>query len=102
MPVTYVIEFHVKPGQIERFRSVLDGVLDHMREEQMFIAAALAVDPEDNTHFLLHETWVDHDDVVTVQLERPYRRAWHEALPELLAAERRISIWSPLRSDHTG
>lgn len=99
MPVTYVIEFHVKPEEIGRFRTLIEGVLDHMREEENFRSAAFSVDPEDDCHFLLHETWADHDDVVNAQLNRPYRQAWHAALPELLEGERKISIWSPLRSD---
>lgn len=48
---------------------------------------------------LLYETWESHEDVLQVQLERPYRRAWHEALPSLLVEPREISVWEPLRSD---
>lgn len=78
---------------------LLKGVLDRMRGEPTFLNATLHVDPEDPAHFLLHETWRDHDDVVGVQLNQPYRREWHAALPELLAAERNIAIWTPLRTD---
>ena len=49
---------------------------------------------------MLYETWEDHEDVLQVQLQRPYRKAWHDALPGLLAAERDIAIWQPLRADH--
>ena len=55
--------------------------------------------PEDPTRFMLYETWEDHDEVLAVQLHRPYRHAWHAALPELLATPRDISIWQPLRAD---
>ncbi|HEY3624050.1 MAG TPA: hypothetical protein VGL12_16960 [Roseiarcus sp.] len=48
---------------------------------------------------MLYETWESHEDVLNVQLHRPYRRAWHEALPRLLAQERDITIWEPMRSD---
>lgn len=99
MPVTYLLEFHVKPPEVARFRSLLGEVLDAMRHEENFVAAALSVDPEDEAHFLLHETWADHDDVVSVQLARPYRAAWHAALPKLLETDRIVSIWSPVRSD---
>jgi len=34
-----------------------------------------------------------------VQLRRPYRQAWHDALPRLLEQERDITIWEPMRSD---
>lgn len=99
MPVTYLIRFNVVPDQRERFLTLLEGVLDAMRSEPMFHQAILHRDPENDTRFMLYETWEDHDDVLTVQLHRPYRRAWHEALPDLLAEPRDISIWHPLRAD---
>ena len=99
MPVTYVIRFAVVPAQRERFLALIDGVLDAMRHEPMFHQAVLHADPEDPHRFMLHETWEDHDDVVRVQLARPYRREWHAALEEILEAPREISIWHPIRAD---
>lgn len=99
MPVTYVIRFAVVPEQRQRFLDLLNGVLDAMRHEPMFHEAALHQDPDDENRFLLHETWEDHDDVLRVQLRRPYREAWHRALGEVLAAPRDVSIWRPLRAD---
>ena len=32
-------------------------------------------------------------------MHRPYRRAWHEALPTLLERERDITVWEPMRAD---
>ncbi len=99
MSVTYVIEFHVRPEQRDRFLELLNGVLDAMRDEAMFVEATFHADPDDPNHFLLHETWQDHQDVLEVQLQRPYREAWHAALPDLLARPRAVSLWSPLRAD---
>ncbi len=99
MSVTYLIEFDVIPGERERFLRLLNGVLDAMRHEAMFVGATLHADPENDNRFLLHETWQSHEDVLMVQLARPYRQEWHAALPELLNGERKISIWTPLRSD---
>lgn len=99
MCVTYLIEFNVKPRERERFLALLNSVLEAMRHEETFLDCALHADPADESHFMLHETWQTHEDVVDVQLGRPYREAWHEALPHLLGAERRISIWNKLRSD---
>ena len=99
MSVTYIIGFNVRQGQEARFLSLLNGVLDAMRVEETYINATLHRDPERPGRYLLHETWADHDDVVNVQLARPYRAEWHAALPELLDGEREISIWEPLRSD---
>ncbi|HYZ48499.1 MAG TPA: hypothetical protein VE567_06355 [Sphingomonas sp.] len=48
---------------------------------------------------MLYETWESHEDVVKLQVHRPYRQAWHAALPEILQAERDISIWEPVRAD---
>lgn len=100
MSVTYLIEFDVKPGERERFLSMLGDVLDAMRHEASFRNATLHCDPGDTHRFMLHETWADHQDVLEVQLHRPYRNAWHEALPGLLAAPRRVSTWEPMRVDY--
>lgn len=99
MAVTYLIRFAVIPEQRQRFLALLEGVLDTMRAEPTFHEAILHRDPEDPTRFMLYETWEDHDEVLAVQLHRPYRHAWHAALPELLATPRDISIWQPLRAD---
>ena len=100
MDVTYVIGFAVRPGERDRFLGLLNGVLDAMRAEPTFRNATLHEDPQDACRFLLHETWADHDDVVNVQIHRPYRAAWHAALPDLLDGDRAIGIWRPLRADH--
>lgn len=98
MSVAYTVEFSVLADQRERFMDLLTGVLDTMRTEPMFLNATLHIDPEDPNHFMLHETWRGHDDVLAVQLQRPYRRKWHSALPELLRVDRKIAIWTPVRS----
>ncbi len=99
MAVTYVIHFDVVPAERERFLTLLNGVLDAMRDEPMFHEAILHRDPESDVRFMLHETWEDHDDVVNVQVHRPYRDAWHAALDEILATPRDIAVWAPLRAD---
>lgn len=99
MAITYLIEFDVVPEQRARFLSLLNDLLDAMRAETTFHEAVLHRDAESESRFLLYETWESHEDVMNVQLQRPYRRAWHEALPELLRSPRRISIWQPLRAD---
>jgi quinol monooxygenase YgiN len=99
MPVTYLIKFQVVPERRDQFLGLLEGVLDAMREEPTFHEAVLHQDPESEHRFMLYETWESHEDVVNVQLHRPYRRAWHEALPTVLKQERDITIWEPLRAD---
>ncbi|WP_137390497.1 putative quinol monooxygenase [Rhodoligotrophos defluvii] len=99
MPVVYLITADVKPEQRERFLSLLNGVLDAMRHEDTFIEAVLHEDPGTPNRFMLYEAWQSHEDVMTVQLNRPYRKPWHDALPELLDSPRDISIWQPLRAD---
>jgi quinol monooxygenase YgiN len=98
MSVTFVIRFEVVPEERRRFLALLNGVLDAMRDEPMFHEAVLHRDPEDENRFMLYETWEDLDDVVEVQLQRPYRQAWHAALPEILREPREISTWQPLRA----
>lgn len=98
MSETYVITFHVKPDQRQRFRALLEPVLEAMRHEVTFVRGALHVDPDHPDRFQLHETWADRDDVLNVQLNRPYREAWHAALVDLLERPREIEIWHPLWS----
>jgi quinol monooxygenase YgiN len=99
MPVTYLIKFDVVPGRRDEFLELLDGVLDAMRAEPMFHEAILHRDPASDHRFMLYETWESHEDVLNVQLRRPYRQAWHEALPRLLRQERDVTIWEPVRCD---
>jgi quinol monooxygenase YgiN len=99
MSVTYLIEFDVKPQERERFLEMITSVLEAMRHEDTFLDCALHVDPADENHFMLHETWQSHEDVVNVQHARPYREPWHQALPHLLAGGRRISTWNKLHRE---
>ena len=98
-PETYVITFHVLPEQVGRFLALLDLVLDAMRHEQTFVRYTLHVDPERSNVFQLHETWTDRADVLKVQLNRPYRTAFHENVDALLVEPRHIAIWTVARSD---
>ena len=102
MTVAYVIGFSVRSAQRDRFMYLLTGVLDAMREESMFVSATLHEDPANPNRMLLHEIWQDHQDVLVVQMSRPYRQAWHAALPDLLDGPREVSIWTPLRTDRRG
>src|ERR1700759_2972643 len=88
MAVTYVINFHIQPERRDDFLQLLQSVLDAMRSEPMFREAVLHRDPASEDRFMLYETWESHEDVLNVQLHRPYRRAWHEALPHLMARDR--------------
>jgi quinol monooxygenase YgiN len=99
MAVTYLIKFDIISEKRAPFLTLLNGVLDAMRDERNFIEAILHVDPKNENRLMLYETWADHDDVINVQLQRPYRQAFHQALPEMLCGERDISIWQPLRAD---
>jgi len=98
MTVAYIIHFDVKPERIDPFLDMLNAVLSAMRHEANFLECALNRDPDNPARFMLYEAWADHQDVLDVQLNRPYRQAWHDALPDLLAAPRAISIWNPIRS----
>lgn len=100
--VTYVVTFELKPGCEEAFLALLTPVLDAMRHEASFINAVLHRDRAAADRFMLYETWADHDNVVQVQIGRPYRQAFWAGLPDLLARPREVQIWRPLRSDFAG
>lgn len=99
MAVTYTIQFDVRAGQIDRFHTLLGGVLDAMKHEANFHEARLHADPENPLRWMLYETWEDHQDVLDVQVHRPYRADWHAALEEVLASPRVIGMWTPVRYD---
>lgn len=99
--VAFVITAELKPGAEAEFLGLLNPLLDRMRHEPGFINAALHRDPENATSFMLYETWADLDDVVQVQMARDYRQDFMARLPELLAGERRVQVWRPLRGDFT-
>jgi quinol monooxygenase YgiN len=98
-PLTVIVTLQVRPGLEEEFLSLLTPVLDAMRDEPSFIDAALHRDPEDPSRFMLYETWADREDLVKVQMARPYRQTYEAALPRLLAAPRQAQVWNRLRRD---
>lgn len=100
MAVTYQILFDIIPGKQATFLDLLTPVLDAMRHEHSFIDAQLFQDPGAPDRLMLIETWADHDEVITVQILRPYRAAYTAALPALLNSPRDIRVWQPLRSDN--
>lgn len=97
--VTFLVTLQVKPEGLEEFLALLTPLLDSMRQEESFVNAVLHRDPEDPARFLIYETWRDLEDVVQVQLKRPYRAAYHARLSALLREERGIQVWKPLRGD---
>lgn len=102
MTVAYIVHLDIQPEQVDRFLALLDGVLDAMRHEESFREAVLHRDPEVPCRFMLYEAWADHEDVLQVQLHRPYRQAYHDALPSVLAAPKSFSVWQPVRADRSG
>ena len=102
MAITYTIIFDVLPAEHDRFLVLLNGVLDAMRAEPMFHQAVLDRDPSTPYRYMLYETWESHQDLLDVQLQRPYRVAWHDALPTLLTRDRDIAMWEPVRQDGWG
>ena len=102
MTVTYLIKFDIIPEKRATFLVLLNGVLDAMRSESAFVEAILHVDPADENRLMLYETWRDHENVINVLLHRPYRHAFHQALPDMLTGQRDISIWRAMRADRVG
>jgi quinol monooxygenase YgiN len=56
-------------------------------------------DPDSPCRLMLYETWESPDDASAEQIHRPYRRAYHEALADLLARPREVTQWHTLRAD---
>lgn len=99
MLVTYVVRFQVLPDRLERFLSLLNGVLDAMRDEPDFRTAVLHRDPDSPCRLMLYETWQSREDASDEQIHRPYRRAYHESLADLLVRPREVTEWRTMRAD---
>ena len=97
--VSLVITVRVKPEHRQEFLDLLTPLLDAMRHEPSFIDTVLHNDSDDPTHFMLYETWADLEDLVQVQAQRAYRKAFMDRLPALLAEERQVQVWKPMRGD---
>lgn len=100
-PLAVTVSLRVRPECEAEFLGLLGPVLDAMRHEPSFINAVLHRHPEDPSHFLLYETWADRQDLVEVQMRRPYRAAYEARLPALLREPREARVWRPLRGDFT-
>ena len=98
-PVTFVITFLLKPDDIGEFENLLGQVLDAMRAETTFINAVLHRDADQPEKFMLYETWADLDDVLDVQIHRPYRQTYWNRLPSLVVETQKIETWYPVRTD---
>jgi quinol monooxygenase YgiN len=97
--VAFAVHLDVAPDRVDEFVGLLEPLLDTMRHEPTFINAVVHCDPADPARFMIYETWADLDDVVEVQLRRPYRQAYEARLPALLRAPRRVETWRPVRGD---
>ncbi|MBK1660785.1 antibiotic biosynthesis monooxygenase [Paracraurococcus ruber] len=100
--VAVLVTLAVRPGAEDAFLRLLHPVLDAMRAEPGFVSAALHRDPADPARFLLHEIWADRQDLVEVQMRRPYRAEYEAQLPALLRRPRAAEVWAPLRADTGG
>jgi quinol monooxygenase YgiN len=100
--VAVLVALPVRPEREVEFLRLLTPVLDAMREEASFVSATLHRDPADPARFLLHEIWADRQDLIEVQMKRPYRAEYEARLPSLLRAPRTAEVWEPLRADVAG
>ena len=94
-----VITFRVVPDRRKEFLERLHHVLAEMKSEPAYYEAILHRDPQFEDISMLYETWESHDDVVNAQLNRPYRRARHDAQPRIVEGEREICVWEPIKVD---
>jgi len=98
-PFCLLVTIPLKPGCADEYLALVHPVNDAMRHEPTFVNTVLHQAADDPDLIILHETWLDHDDFFTVQMERPYREAYEARLPALLRAPRDIKVLRPLRSD---
>jgi len=85
-----------------RILALVNEVNDAMRHEPTFVNPVLHRAADDPGLFMLHETWLDREDLFANQMNRPYRATYEVRLPDLLRAPRKMKVFELIRADYAG
>jgi quinol monooxygenase YgiN len=102
-PLSFYVEFNVKPEAVDRFLQGATGVIDAMSKEQTFVTAYLHRDSDNPYRFTLYERWLEPtmDDFINNQLNaKDYRKEYEAYLPGLLTAPRTFEVLDPIGEWH--
>jgi len=97
--VAFIVYLPAKPERFDETRERLLDVVYQMSAEPDFVNTWVHQLQDDPNTLVLYETWnCSKEDFITRHLNKPYRQAYEQRLPELLARERRIEFLEVIES----
>lgn len=91
--LTFIVHLPAKPERYAELEASVRQVLTDMSHEPDFLECTLHRSQNDPNMLVVYESWsCDREYFLQHHLPRPYRAAFERALPERLAAERRIEF----------
>ena len=97
--VAFIVYLPAKPERFAETRERLLDVVHLMSAELDFVNTWVHQLQDDPNTLVLYETWnCSKEDFITRHLSKPYRQAYEQRLPELLARERRIAFLEVIKS----
>jgi quinol monooxygenase YgiN len=97
--VAFIVYLPAKPERFAEMKERLLDVVHQMSAEPDFINTWVHQLQDDPNTLVLYETWnCSKDDFITRHLNKPYRQAYEQLLPQLLVSERRIEFLDVIKS----
>jgi len=94
-PLVLSIKFTTTPGNKEEFKNMLVDLFHAISEEPTFISAVLHEGIQQPNDILVYETWDETvENFLTVQMTKPYRIPYEEALTKLKVT-REPAVYTP-------
>lgn len=93
IPLTVLVTFRIKVGRDDHFLAILLPHLRRVANEATCMSMLVHRDVDDPTRFMLFEQWRDRDEFL-VQMHRPYRVPYNDALTDLEAEPRGVTLWT--------
>ena len=97
--VAFIVYLLAKPERFAEMKERLLDVVHQMSAEPDFVNTWVHQLQDEPNTLVLYETWnCSKDDFITRHLSKPYRQAYEQLLPQLLASERRIEFLDVIKS----
>ncbi|KJZ34495.1 putative quinol monooxygenase [Pseudomonas fluorescens] len=97
--VAFIVYLPAKPERFAEMKERLLDVVHQMSAEPDFVNTWVHQLQDDPNTLVLYETWnCSKDDFITRHLNKPYRQAYEQLLPQLLVSERRIEFLDVIKS----
>lgn len=93
-PITIVVEFKTKPGEVETAKAIVDELLPHVLAEDGNVSVQMFQDPEDETKFLFVETFVSAE-AEKAHTQTPHMAKFYADIAAPLEGESVVKYWRP-------